>query len=75
LLADLRLEFPGVVPVLTDGETSMLVKSGDPDTLPTAIKYVLADIKLVRRLAKNAAECSDYHRREHGTERVISFLR
>ena len=62
----------GVVDIVSDGETGLLVEPGDVDALSAAIRRLLEDHELVERLLQHAAErLQDRFTIERNAARVI----
>ena len=67
-------DLPAVREVLTDGENALLVPAGDPAALAAAIRRVLADADLARRLSEQGRRDAARHTWDSRAERLLEFL-
>ena len=67
-------DLPALREVLTDGENALLVPAGDPAALAEAIRRVLADPDLARRLSEQGRRDAARHTWESRAERLLEFF-
>ncbi|MFP4058218.1 MAG: glycosyltransferase family 4 protein [Candidatus Brocadiia bacterium] len=67
-------DIPVARDLLRDGETCLLFEPGDADSLASAIRRILEDPALARRLATGALQEARRHARPDRARRIIRFI-